>query len=80
MPAAIRALAAFTGAGRRFEVLGEVSGVTIVDDYGHHPTEIRATLEAAHSHYPNHRIWAIWQPHTYSRTQSLELNSSGPWR
>ncbi len=72
LPAAIRALAAFTGAGRRFEVLGEVSGVTIVDDYGHHPTEIRATLEAAHSHYPNHRIWAIWQPHTYSRTQSLE--------
>lgn len=72
LPAAIRALAAFTGAGRRFEVLGEVNGVTIVDDYGHHPTEIRATLEAAHSHYPNHRIWAIWQPHTYSRTQSLE--------
>ncbi|MBG0788089.1 MAG: UDP-N-acetylmuramate--L-alanine ligase [Anaerolineaceae bacterium] len=72
LPAAIQALAAFTGAGRRFEVLGEVSGVTIIDDYGHHPTEIAATLEAAHSRYPDHRIWAIWQPHTYSRTQSLE--------
>ncbi|QRN83356.1 UDP-N-acetylmuramate--L-alanine ligase [Chloroflexota bacterium] len=72
LPAAIRALVAFTGAGRRFEVLGEVSGVTIIDDYGHHPTEIAATLEAAHSRYQNHRIWAIWQPHTYSRTQSLE--------
>jgi len=72
LSAAIKALAAFTGAGRRFEVLGEVSGVTIVDDYGHHPTEIAATLRAARSRYPEHRIWAIWQPHTYSRTQSLE--------
>lgn len=72
LPAAIKALGAFTGAGRRFEVLGEVGGITIIDDYGHHPTEIAATLKAARSRYPEHRIWAIWQPHTYSRTQSLE--------
>ena len=72
LPAAIRALATFTGAGRRFEVLGEVGGVTIIDDYGHHPTEIAATLRAARTRYPDRRIWAVWQPHTYSRTQSLE--------
>jgi UDP-N-acetylmuramate--alanine ligase len=72
LPAAITALSTFSGAGRRFEVLGEVKGVTIIDDYGHHPTEIAATLKAARSRYPNYRIWAVWQPHTYSRTQSLE--------
>ncbi len=72
LPAAIRSLATFTGAGRRFEVLGVKDGVTIIDDYGHHPTEIAATLNAARSRYPGRRIWAIWQPHTYSRTQSLE--------
>jgi UDP-N-acetylmuramate--alanine ligase len=71
LPAAIKALSTFKGAGRRFEVLGEANGVTIIDDYGHHPTEIAATLKAARSRYPKHRLWAIWQPHTYSRTQSL---------
>jgi UDP-N-acetylmuramate--alanine ligase len=45
--------------------------VIVVDDYAHHPTEIRATLAAARARYPNHRIWAVWQPHTYSRTQTL---------
>jgi UDP-N-acetylmuramate--alanine ligase len=69
---AIEALSTFTGAGRRFEVLGEAAGVTVIDDYGHHPTEIATTLEAARSHYPGSRIWAVWQPHTYSRTRSLE--------
>ena len=68
---AIQALSTFSGAGRRFEVLGEAGGVTVIDDYGHHPTEIAATLRAARSRYPGHQIWAIWQPHTYSRTQSL---------
>lgn len=71
MPDAILALGEFTGAGRRFEVLGQAAGVTIIDDYGHHPSEIAATLEAAQSRYPGQRIWAIWQPHTYSRTQKL---------
>ncbi|MCB2210082.1 UDP-N-acetylmuramate--L-alanine ligase [bacterium] len=69
---AIQALSTFTGAGRRFEVLGEANGVTVINDYGHHPTEIAATLQAARTRFPQSRIWAIWQPHTYSRTQSLE--------
>jgi UDP-N-acetylmuramate--alanine ligase len=65
------ALGEFTGTGRRFEVRGETKGVTVIDDYAHHPTEIRATLAGAKARYPGHRIWAVWQPHTYSRTQTL---------
>ncbi|HET7145148.1 MAG TPA: cyanophycin synthetase, partial [Anaerolineales bacterium] len=49
----------------------ERKGVTVIDDYAHHPTEIRATLAGAKARYPNHRVWAVWQPHTYSRTQTL---------
>jgi UDP-N-acetylmuramate--alanine ligase len=64
-------LAEFKGTGRRFQVLGEKRGITIVDDYAHHPTEIRATLSAARARYPGRKIWAVWQPHTYSRTQTL---------
>ncbi len=69
--AAALALQSFSGTGRRFDVLGDANGVTIINDYGHHPTEIRATLSAARSRYPERRIWAVWQPHTYSRTQTL---------
>ena len=65
------ALQSFTGTARRFEVAGEAKGVTLIDDYAHHPTEIRATLAAARARYPGRRIWAVWQPHTYSRTQAL---------
>lgn len=65
------ALGEFRGTARRFEVLGEADGVVIVSDYGHHPTEIQATLAAARARYPDRRIWALWQPHTYSRTQAL---------
>jgi UDP-N-acetylmuramate--alanine ligase len=65
------ALGEFTGTGRRFEVRGEHKGVIVIDDYAHHPTEIRATLAGAKARYPNRRIWAVWQPHTYSRTQTL---------
>ncbi len=68
---ASRALGEFTGTGRRFQVRGEAGGVTVVDDYAHHPTEIRATLAAARSRYPGRRLWAVWQPHTYSRTRML---------
>lgn len=68
---AAQALSQFLGTGRRFEVRGEADGVIVVDDYAHHPTEIRATLSAARSRYPDRRIWAVWQPHTYSRTQAL---------
>jgi UDP-N-acetylmuramate--alanine ligase len=68
---AAQALGQYLGAGRRFDILGEANGVTVIDDYGHHPTEIKATLEAARTRYPDRRIWAVWQPHTFSRTQAL---------
>jgi UDP-N-acetylmuramate--alanine ligase len=66
-----RALSAFRGTGRRFEVLGEAAGITVIDDYAHHPTEIRATLSAARARFPGRQLWVVWQPHTYSRTQAL---------
>ena len=69
--AARAALADFHGVGRRFEVLGEVQGVTVVDDYAHHPSEIQATLAAARQRYGEADIWAVFQPHTYSRTAAL---------
>jgi UDP-N-acetylmuramate--alanine ligase len=65
------ALAEFHGVGRRFEVKGEAGGITVVDDYAHHPTEIRATLAAARRRYPGQAIWAMFQPHTFSRTRLL---------
>jgi UDP-N-acetylmuramate--alanine ligase len=71
LPDAVLAIGEFSGTGRRFEILGESDGVTIIDDYGHHPSEIAATLEAAQSRYPGRRVWAIWQPHTYTRSQNL---------
>jgi UDP-N-acetylmuramate--alanine ligase len=71
-----QALADFTGTGRRFQLLGEVNGISIFDDYAHHPTEILATLAGARARYPERRIWAVWQPHTYSRTQTLFLEFS----
>lgn len=63
-------LAQFTGAGRRFEVLGKVNGVTIVDDYAHHPAELAATLKAA-KELDFERVWAVFQPFTFSRTYLL---------
>jgi UDP-N-acetylmuramate--alanine ligase len=68
---ATAALESFEGAGRRFEVRGEVDGVIVIDDYAHHPTAIRVTLQAAHMRYPKHALWVVWQPHTFSRTQML---------
>jgi len=65
-----RALAAFPGMHRRFERVGKVNGVALVDDYAHHPTEIRATLAAARAAYPG-RIVAVFQPHLYSRTRDM---------
>ena len=73
---AATALGQFTGTGRRFDVRGRSNGVLLVDDYAHHPTEIRATLAGARARYPNRRIWAVWQPHTYSRTQTLKYEFS----
>jgi len=65
------ALTEFRGVRRRFEVKGETNGVVVVDDYAHHPTEIRATLQAARDSFPHRPLWAVWQPHTYSRTRTL---------
>jgi UDP-N-acetylmuramate--alanine ligase len=67
-----RALAAFSGTGRRFDIRGEAEGIIVIDDYAHHPTEIRATLAAARRRFPGRRLWAVWQPHTYSRTAALK--------
>lgn len=71
---AAEALSQFEGTGRRFEIRGEKKGVILIDDYAHHPTEIRATLAGAKARYPNSRIWAVWQPHTYSRTKTLMMD------
>lgn len=68
---AFAALAGYQGSARRFEWKGEAQGVTVIDDYAHHPTEIVATLAAARQRYPAQRIWAVFQPHTYSRTQHM---------
>ena len=60
----------FHGTDRRFEYKGEVHGITVIDDYAHHPTEINASLTAARN-YPHREIWCIFQPHTYTRTKML---------
>ena len=69
--AILEALASFRGVKRRFERLGEAHGVVVIDDYAHHPTEIEATLAAAHSMFPAARIVAEFQPHLYSRTRDF---------
>nr|MBF0222505.1 UDP-N-acetylmuramate--L-alanine ligase [Desulfobulbaceae bacterium] len=66
-----KGLESFTGVQRRLQVKGEVKGVTVVDDYGHHPTEIRATLSAMRLAWPKRRIVVLFQPHRYTRTQAL---------
>lgn len=68
---ALPSLATFAGTARRFELKGEAGGVTVYDDYAHHPTEVEATLAAARKRHPERRIWALFQPHTYSRTRTM---------
>lgn len=68
---ALESLGCFNGTKRRFEHLGVNGGALIVDDYAHHPTEIRSTLEGARLSFPDRRIRAIFQPHTFSRTEKL---------
>jgi len=68
LAAAVEALGKFTGVGRRFERVGEARGVTVVDDYAHHPTEVQATLAAARQAFPGRRVVAVFQPHLFSRT------------
>jgi UDP-N-acetylmuramate--alanine ligase len=66
-----RALPSFSGVARRFQDLGTAAGVTIIDDYAHHPTEVAATLSAARGTYPGRRLVAAFQPHLYTRTRDL---------
>lgn len=65
------ALATLQGVQRRLEVKGESQGIVVVDDYGHHPTEIKTTLEAARESWPGRRLVVVFQPHRYTRTQTL---------
>ncbi len=64
------ALLKFTGTERRFQKKGEIGGITIIDDYAHHPTEVTATLTAA-KNYPHKDVWCVFQPHTYTRTKTF---------
>jgi len=65
------AMASFSGVQRRLQIKGEINGITVVDDYGHHPTEIRATLSAMRAAWPSRRLVVFFQPHRYSRTHGL---------
>ncbi|MBS0262301.1 MAG: UDP-N-acetylmuramate--L-alanine ligase [Planctomycetes bacterium] len=65
------ALAEFPGICRRFEVVGSWRGVTLIDDYAHHPTAVKAVLETAREEFPKRRLWCVFQPHQISRTQAL---------
>ncbi len=69
--AVFRALATFQGIGRRFQRLGEARGVVVMDDYGHHPTELVAALRAARSSFQGRRLIAVFQPHLFSRTRDF---------
>lgn len=71
VPQAAQALQHFRGTQRRFEIKGEREGITVVDDYAHNPPKVRAALAAAREYFGARRIWAIFQPHTYSRTRAL---------
>ena len=72
MPTIAEALETFNGVHRRFEIVGKRDGVTVVDDYGHHPEEIRQTLRAAKAVWPDARLVVVFQPHRYTRTQALQ--------
>ena len=69
--AVLDGLRTFRGVGRRFELKGDVGGVVVLDDYGHHPTAIGATLDAVALRYPGRRIWAVYEPLTFHRTAAM---------
>lgn len=71
LPTIAEALDAFSGIHRRFEIVGQRHGVTVVDDYGHHPEEVRQTLRVARAVWPEARLIVVFQPHRYTRTQAL---------
>lgn len=66
-----KVLSEFIGTDRRFNTQKLPNGITLINDYAHHPTEIQATLQAARQNFPRARVWAVWQPHTYSRAKTL---------
>lgn len=66
-----KGLASFGGVKRRFEIVSQAGGVTVIDDYAHHPTKIKKTLAAARTRYPKSKIYCVFEPHTYSRTKTL---------
>jgi UDP-N-acetylmuramate--alanine ligase len=66
-----RLLHQFNGTGRRFDMHGIYNDIILIDDYAHHPSEIRATLQAAKDKFPQQNLWVVWQPHTFSRTMTL---------
>lgn len=68
--AAASSISSFTGVDRRFQIKGDFQGVTVIDDYAHHPDEIRATLKAL-ANFPHKKLWVVFQPHTYSRTAAF---------
>ncbi len=65
-------LADFSGTERRFESVCHSADTIVINDYGHHPTQLNLTLEAARELYPDHCLWAVWEPHTYSRTDAMQ--------
>ncbi len=67
-----KGLLSFAGTNRRFELKGEVNGAKVLDDYAHHPTEIKATLQAAKAVAGDHKVWCVFQPHTYTRSLALK--------
>lgn len=71
VPALLGSLAAFTGVGRRLELKGEVDGIAVLDDYGHHPTAMAATFAAVADRYPRRRVWAVYEPLTFHRTAAM---------
>jgi UDP-N-acetylmuramate--alanine ligase len=77
--AATGALERFSGVRRRFDRVGTVAGISVVDDYAHHPTEVRATLSASRT-LGFERVWAVFQPHRYSRTQALRSEFGAAFR
>lgn len=66
-----KALGEFSGVGRRLEIKGEKNGIMVIDDYGHHPTEVKATVAAVKGNWPSRRLVVLFQPHRYSRTAHL---------
>jgi UDP-N-acetylmuramate--alanine ligase len=68
---AARTLSEYQGTERRFDVLGEINGITLIDDYAHHPTEIKTTLSAARLQFQHKKLWVVWQPHTFSRIKTF---------